>query len=352
MIPYWVLFGLFALGALLYKPDVRLRKPLGLLWLAAIVLTAFIGLRYRTGVDWGNYQLTWIAAGSMSFESLVADRGGDPAFYSLLWLLRNAGLEYWSLNLICAAVFVFGLVSFARRLPNPWLGVLIALPYLTIVIAMSGTRQATAIGFVFLGLLAFFQQRPRAFLAWSGLAALFHASAAIVVPLAGLAFARNRFQSVLLVLAAAALAYFVLIARVELYATRYGQGADLQSAGTGYRLAMSALAAWAYLVFVAPNVGIDEHERTLWRNCAIAAFVAVPLLWVVPSTTALDRLLLYLYPFQIFALGFLPYSNTKASPGFVVVGILAYLGAVLFVFLNFAVNAESYLPYRMYWVNQ
>lgn len=352
MYPYWLLFSLFAIGAVFRAPDFRFDKRLGSLWIGAIVLTLFVGLRFETGVDWANYYATWNAAGQMSLPALLQDRGGDPGFYALFWMLRNAGLEYWSLNLICAAVFTVGLVSFARRLPNPWLAAFVGVPYLGIVIGMSGIRQSTAIGFVFLALLAFFKSRPRAFLVWSAAAAAFHASAIITVPLAGLSFARNRLESMALIIVTAVLAYLALVARFELYADRYGQSAYLlQSSGTAYRIAMTVFAAWAYLVFVSPNVAIEPHERTLWRNYSIAAVLSIPLFWIVPSTTSLDRTLLYFYPLQIFALGMLPYANMRVRPGLVIAGTIFYFGIVMFVFFNYAENAESYIPYQVYWLN-
>jgi hypothetical protein len=348
--PYWFLFGLFAVGALFCVPDFRFEKRLGSLWIGAIVLTLFIGLRYWTGVDWNNYFMTWKAAGFMTLPAFLQNRGGDPAFYTLLWVLRGAGLEYWLLNLTCAAIFTTGLVCFAKRLPNPWLAAFVGVPYLGIVIAMSGTRQATAIGFVFLALLAFFKSRLKAFLAWSAIGALFHASALITVPLAALSYARSFLQQMVLIAATAALAYFALSARIEMYADRYGEASQLllQSSGTSYRIAMLVLAAIAYVAFVAPSVATEPHERTLWRNYSIASLAAIPLFFVVPSTTSLDRLLLYAYPLQIFALGMLPYALLKVRPALVMLGIIAYFGITMWVFFTFAENAESYIPYQAY----
>ena len=353
MYPYWLLFGLFAFGAFLCAPDFRFEKRLGSLWIGAIVLTLFIGFRYWTGVDWNGYLITWNVSGRMTLPAFLENRGGDPAFYALMWVLRNAGLEYWSLNLICAAIFTTGLVCFAKRLPNPWLAAFVGVPYLGIVIAMSGTRQATAIGFVFLALLAFFKGRLRDFLGWSVMGAMFHASALITVPLAALSYAKNFLQRVILMAVTAALAYFVLSARIGMYAERYGEASQLllQSSGTSYRIAMMVAAALAYLAFVAPNVEMEPHERTLWRNFSIASLVSIPLFFVVPSTTSLDRLLLYAYPLQIFSLGMLPYTNLKVRPALVMLGIVGYFGITMWVFFTFAENAESYIPYQVYGIH-
>ena len=91
MFPYWLLFGMFAVGALFCIPDLRFEKRLGSLWIGAIVLTLFIGMRYRTGVDWTTYLRAWEAAGWIPLPTLLQTYGGDPAFYALLWLLRQSG---------------------------------------------------------------------------------------------------------------------------------------------------------------------------------------------------------------------------------------------------------------------
>lgn len=43
-------------------------------------------------------------------------------------------------------------MRFARSQPDPWLAVLVAVPYLVIVVAMGYSRQAVAIGILLAGL--------------------------------------------------------------------------------------------------------------------------------------------------------------------------------------------------------
>ena len=55
MWPYWVLFGFFAVGSLLTQPDFRRSKAIGVaLLFGAFLIIVMVGLRYKTGVDWGN----------------------------------------------------------------------------------------------------------------------------------------------------------------------------------------------------------------------------------------------------------------------------------------------------------
>ena len=317
----------------------------------AFLIIVMVGLRYKTGVDWGNYYRQWVGAENLSPSDLITLHSGDAGFYTLMWALKNAGFEFWSLNLVCAVFFTIGLMAFARRLPNPWLAVAVALPYLTIVIAMSATRQATALGFVFLALVAFSDRRTVAFLGWTAAATLFHASAILTLPFAGLSFAKNRFQAILLGLAIVLLGWLTLGSPFAVYSRHYFEE-SVQSSGTLYRVAMSAVAALLYFTLVRRRVPLADHERSLWRNYSLFALAAVVLAAFVPSSTALDRTLLYLFPLQIFVLSIVPYTSQRGSSHVLtIVAILAYLASILFVFLNFGVNADSYIPYEMQWLS-
>jgi hypothetical protein len=349
MWPYWFLFGFFAVGALLTPPDYRWSKPMGVVLLfGALLITIMVGLRYETGTDWGNYQRQWIAAQRLTLGDLITVHNGDAGFYTLMFLLRAVGLQYWTLNVICAAIFTWGLFKFARRLPNPWLAIAVAAPYLIIVIAMSATRQATALGFVFLAIVAFSERRTRAFLGWTAAATLFHASAILTLPFAGLSFARTKFQAILICAAIVILGWFTLGSPLAMYSMKYFND-TVQSSGLIYRVAMSSIAAALFLITVRPRIPLAEHERSLWRNYSLFALAAIVVAILYPTSTALDRALIYLFPLQIFVLSMVPYVSQRGAPVLPIAAILFYLGAILFVFLNFGVNAESYIPYRIYW---
>ena len=283
MWPYWFLFGLFAVGALLTPPDYRWSKPMGVVLLfGALLITIMVGLRYETGTDWGNYQRQWIAAQRLTLGDLITVHNGDAGFYTLMFLLRAVGLQYWTLNVICAAIFTWGLFKFARRLPNPWLAIAVAAPYLIIVIAMSATRQATALGFVFLAIVAFSERRTRAFLGWTAAATLFHASAILTLPFAGLSFARTKFQAILICAAIVILGWFTLGSPLAMYSMKYFND-TVQSSGLIYRVAMSSIAAALFLITVRPRIPLAEHERSLWRNYSLFALAAIVVAILYPS---------------------------------------------------------------------
>jgi hypothetical protein len=347
MLPYWLLFGFFAIASLFARQDPRQDKALGALWLAWLILVLMVGLRWQVGPDWFAYQGWWDLAGRKSLERLLAIAGSDPGYYGLTWVLQQLGLPFWALNLVLGGIFAYGLVQFARMQVNPWLGIAVAIPYLVIVVAMSGVRQATAIGFVFLALVAYNRQHGWKFLLVIGLAASFHASAILVLPLAGLSFTRNRFQAGLLVAVFVAVAYYQLTSTFVRYSDQYLSRLVIQSSGVLYRLGMGALPAVIFLAF-RKRFWALPHELILWRNMSIAAVLALAVFFAVASTTALDRLVLYFFPLQIYVLSWFPSLFRDRAVRFVTTFlILAYLALQLFIFLNYAFNKDPYLPYRM-----
>ena len=155
----------------------------GLAWsFLLVVFSLAIGLRHQVGGDWFNYQTvreTWA-----SYDDLwsVLQERRDPAYALLCWLSPDIGGDYF-VNLICGIFFSTSLFYFCKKQGNPWLALVISVPYLVTVVGMGYTRQAVAIGFVMRGLVALGEDENLRFIFWVFVAALFHKSAAILVPL-------------------------------------------------------------------------------------------------------------------------------------------------------------------------
>lgn len=346
MVPYWLLFAIFAFGAVTHQQEAGQRVSAPLLWLAALLMAAMIGLRYEVGPDWIGYSYIFEGVGRQKLATVLSH--GDPGFAALVWLVKQFGLEIWAVNLVCAAIFTVGLTVFARQQRSPWLAIAVAVPYLVIVIAMSATRQATAIGLIMLGLAAFADKSVFRFIFWIFFASLFHASALLMLPIVGLSYTRNRFQTVLLLCVAAAPAYYLLAANFELYIERYSNKFT-QSEGAGYRVIMNALPAVIYLL-LRNRFSHEAHQRSLWRNLSMLALICVPLLMFFPSSTALDRAALYIIPLQIYVFGNLPsvLATDKKDYLTIVLGIIGYLALIQLVYLNFSIHGKFYLPYQLY----
>lgn len=338
------MFSVLALGALLSGEGQGARWRTMLLMLASVPTALMIGLRWKIGPDWVEYVDIFDYTRLYSFDRALSST--DPAFAVLNILLHHLYAPFWVLNMVCGAVFVAGLTAFSLRQPNPWLAFLVAFPYLVIVVGMSGARQSVALGFLFFALNAFERGNLNRFVVLALIAALFHGSVLLVVPLCLLAYTRNDLQRAALLILSVAIGFYFFRDVFGLYAHRYSME-KIQSGGVVYRLAMNGLAAALFLAFKR-RFNLEEHQEKLWRNMSFATVVLGLTLLIVPSSTAVDRFLLYLFPLQFFVLNRIPrvLSAERQTAGQFTIAVIAYAALVQVVFLQFGTFSRYYVPYR------
>ena len=83
---------------------------------------------------------------------------------------------------------------------------------------------------------------------------------------------------------------------------------------------------------------------------AWGALAFVLLLVISPSSTAVDRVALYWIPLQLFVWARVPdaLGHPGAANAGLVYAVVGYSATVHFVWLFFAENANSWLPYQFY----
>jgi len=347
MIPYWALFSTFAALALASGGRAGRYPAAAALMVAASIVAGMIGLRDQVGADWANYVSHYERVGYLSLRTVITQ--GDPGYYLVNWIANRAGLGLWAVNLFCGIVFSAGLFSFARTLPQPWLAIVVAVPYLVIVVAMGYSRQGVAIGFVLLGLAALNRGSFPTLIFWILVGTAFHKTALIMLPMVALANARSRVPTLFAVAALSIILYFLFVdsGLDSLMATYFNEAQD--SEGAAVRVAMNAIPALLLLVN-ARRLDFSATTHRLWLIFALAALMLVPALFLLPSSTLVDRLALYLIPLQLFVYAFLPaaWGKPERPSRIVTLGIVAYSATVLFVWLNFASHSEQWVPYRFY----
>ena len=353
----WPYFLLFLVPAVLAWPITR---PLAIAdpWLrwpsqwrnVFLLLVLMIGLRHEVGGDW----LTYIdhidrVRGLPLSEAL---KSGDPAYALLNLLATQLGGGAYFVNTVCAFIFAWGLVVYCRSMPLPWLALVVAVPYLVMVVAMGYTRQGVAIGLAMLGLVALDKGRVLNFVLWVALAATFHKSAVILIPLAIFHKTSRAWLEWVIVVGASVLLYGLLLRdSVETLKAGYLE-AQYQSSGAAIRVVMNALPAAIFLKW-RNRFYLSPAQRTFWTWMSLGALAFVVLLVISPSSTAVDRVALYWIPLQLFVWSHLPVAlgqPGKASRRWVQ-RIVIYSAAVQLVWLFFAQTAFAWLPYQFYpWV--
>lgn len=361
LLPYLVLFAFFAAGALVSaSPGQLVQQPTSrpgsaaqpaptatpvsaMLILGGVLMAVMIGTRFRVGGDWETYTFYWdYAAGSTLSDMLQL---GDPAYQLLNWVGQQLGLDIWSVNLVCGSLFSWGLIRFARTQPLPWLVVVIAIPYLVMVVAMGYTRQAVAIGLLLGGLASLFAGGSLIrFSAYVILAALFHKTAVLALPL--IIFSRERDR--LLSLLGGALLFYglytaLLADNVDMLVKNYID-AQYQSSGAAIRVGLSLIPAILFLLAPA-RFGFDDLQRSFFRLSSWATIGLLVALATTPSSTAVDRMALYMFPLQLAVMSRLPLAYPGIGNRLTVV---AYALAIQLVWLNFADFAYKWVPYRTY----
>lgn len=344
MLTYWLLFGYFAIGAILVRPHPDKRSGPFMLSIGALLIALAIGLRYKVGADWETYKFLFSYAKYASLDRLLTI--GDPGYQLLNWSVQRIGAEIWVVNSVCGTIFAFGLFRFARAQPDPWLTFVVAIPYLVVVVAMGYSRQAVAIGILMAGLAALRHGASiLSFAIYVAAAALFHKTVVVVLPLVIFASQRSKLLNLLAGIAGSILLYDVFLSSsVEGFVRNYIE-TEYNSQGAAIRVIMNLVPASALLLF-RRRLQLEPVEMKTWTYFSIAA-IAMPLaLLILPSTTVVDRLSLYLIPLQLAVLPRLAYLFKWRNLGRYLV--IAYSALVLFVWLYFAVHADYWLPYQIY----
>lgn len=304
-----------------------------------------IGLRSQVGADWDTYKRIFnMIAYRDLWEALTL---GDPGYQLLNWLSQQIGSGVWLVNLVCGILFTWGLIRFAQAQDDPWLTVLVGIPYLVIVVAMGYTRQAVAIGFIMAGFATLKRTGSLTrFLIYAMMAAMFHKTAVLTVPFVIFTSDRNRTLTVLAGLAAAYALYSLFLTGAQDRLLRNYESANSQ--GAAIRVAMDILPAALFLLRQRA-FGFVEQERKLWRNLSLAALGCVPLLFILKGSTAVDRMALYLIPIQLVILPRL--GNVYLSQTAARLLVIIYSLAIQFSWLNYATFSNYWVPYHFYFNN-
>ena len=301
-----------------------------------------IGTRFKVGGDWRSYIYMFGYVKHVSLDRALDI--GDPGYQFINWTVQQWGGEIWWVNLVCAAIFVWGLGRLCLIQPKPLLAVVVAIPYMIIVVAMGYTRQAVALGILMAGLAALGRGGSVIrFALYVAAAALFHKTAVLVLPLVIFAGKRNRLLNVI-----AGAALFILFFDLFLsdstdqFVKNYVE-AKYSSQGAWIRVIIDVIPA-ILLLTKRGRFGFTDQEERVWRYIAFVACALPIILIATPSSTAVDRMALYLMPLQIVVMSRAYMLFQKPRNG--VLAVIGYALLIQFVWLNFAQFASKWVPYR------
>lgn len=346
MLPYWILFVFFAVGAAL-DPRRREGEPTRInfvMLIGALATAFFVGMRFEVGSDWFTYEYLYKLIEHRSLEKAL--QFGDPGYQFVSWVFIQGDYDIWAVNLVCSSIFMWGLYRLCQNQPLPLLAMLVAVPYLIIVVAMGYTRQSAAIGFAMAGFASL--ERGGSLLRFSVyalLAATFHKTAIAVLPVAIFSNPRNRIMNLLGGVAIGVSMYTALLADSVDHLIKNYIDAEYQSQGALIRVMMNVIPAIIMLRF-GKLLNFERNEKRFWTIMSLAAFAALFALFLSPSSTAVDRIALYILPLQVAVIprAVFLFKSIKMGKIFVI----AYSAFVLFVWMFFAQHSSGWLPYEFF----
>lgn len=344
MVPYWILFAVWTVGAIQTERQAE-RDPRLLFFVGAAILTALmIGLRYQVGGDWGNYQRMYENIFFLSFPAALEIT--DPGYATANWIAAQFDIGIPFVNMVCAGLFMGGVATLAWRQPNPALAVLVAVPYLIIVVAMGYTRQAAAIGVICYAIATASEKHILRLVLLIGIAAMFHKTAILILPIALVPiFRRSAVFGIIGFVMFAILFLVILRQSSNDLVTNYVQS-NYDSQGAFIRVFMNVVAGLLF-IFFRKSIQIDAFQKSFWICCALISIVSVFALFVSSASTGIDRISLYIIPLQMVTYARLPsvYTHGNRQAPTIILGLVSYSFLVEFVWLNYAQNAGSWVPY-------
>jgi hypothetical protein len=345
---YAAIFSLLALIGLTIK---NRKSENFVLWIISGFLVVFIGARYRTGCDFLTYEKRFHTLyNNAQWKDYFSQ--GEILFNWLNLAIHQLRLDFVWVHMVCAAIFVYGFARFAKESPKPLLFLSLCFPILVVQLGMSGVRQAVAVAVLLLGLIAFMDGKRAMTAVWILVAAQFHESACIFLPLA-LMVGRNisTFRLIVALAVLSPVAAILVGSRLEVYSDRYIEQiyGENSSGGAVFRYAMVLIPCiFFYFQKKKMQTMFPRSFSLMWLYTLM--IFGVGFIGFI-STIAMHRLTYYVMPVSFFIMINVALAmplKERLSNKYVYVPALA-LGTYLVTWFSTSRHATlCYVPYDSY----
>ena len=264
-------------------------------WTAFVSMYMFSAFRFEVGCDWPNYLLNYMVQQDRDWHDAITST--NPSHWLFLQFMSMLELNYIWLNIFTSTIFFIGLNAVASRSVSPTLFIVAAFPVLIINMPMAAVKQAAAIGFVMLAILAYIDNRLVKAVLFIILGSTFHSSA--IIFLLFIPFHFLSFNSVNVILGAiSSLPLMFVISQSEqasLASSRY-INTDIDAAGAVFRVSFLMLINSVFFVFLATRWKSRFPSSFKWVS--IGCFGGASLILILPlSSVIADRMAYYFYIF-------------------------------------------------------
>lgn len=312
-------------------------------YLTFIMAVVFVGMRHRVGTDWFNY-LAMMNSAKDAFSITELFRVSEPFYAILLKISIWSGYGMYLTNVITTIVSLAGIFALARRMPEPWLALMAAVPYLIVVVGMSANRQFFAIG-ILMYLVSIWQKTSLPMrVAWIILAVGFHKTAVMFFAFVILDTKINPYLKfiVIFLMTVGTIYYLNTSDSMDYYSQTYISGEKVvESRGAQAHAALTAIPA--LMLFLIPTL---RRQIPTWPVIGYLAYGSIGcFILTFYYSTAGDRLALYFFAVPMFVWSLLPSAFPSSSRILVRFAIALIMNGLMAGWLFFANEAESHIPY-------
>jgi len=339
MIPYLFLMAIPAIFSFMPSNKNSFNQKI-LLFFVGIIYIMFTAFRHEVSLDWSSYiRMYALIKSNSSLEEALSIT--EPSFVILNWIMAKMDAGVYGVNFVVAIIFISGLFRFVAQMPRPWLALLSLTPYLVIVISMSAVRQTAAIGFMF-HLLAIWNQGIIKKIVLAFIATSFHYSAFVSVVLVLLNIKLPSWLKWVVLLSGSVISLYIFT-RTEQYiiykGAYLGKGA-IESFGALQHAALNAIPASIYLFFIKKWNALYGKNQLMF---ILSILSLLSMVGVFFSSTAVDRLALYLSPIQMLIYSTIPIVFKSEIYAYII--IIIHI-AILLIWLLYSNSSYAFLPYN------
>ena len=309
-------------------------------------LIFFIGFRHEIGGDWTAYLNHFENFDTSSIFSIFKSWDIGYAFFEYISSVFGFGI--YGVNTLCAIFFTLSFLYFIKifnlKLSR---ALLIAFPYLIMVVAMGYSRQGVAIGFIMVFFALLYQRKLLKSLVFLLLATLFHKTAIVSIIVLFLNRRFINFKTIGISIPFFVLGLYILLPRLEGFYINYFLQ-QMQSSGAVIRILINITASIVLIIFAKRYKNIfGENDFEFWKPFIYISIVMFLFAILLNITTIADRILLYFYPLQIVVFSRMLYLiKDKNLKNICFLGYILFSFLILFIFLNFGTYSEHWIPYN------
>ena len=310
MTTYYILFFIPAFYSILGISKNR-HKSLIFCLTFSILCILVLGSRLKIGGDWINYLFIYNNINDY-FNPLSINLLQSNYLFDLInYISFNNSLGFSATNFINQFIFITGLFFYAKRQNQPSMIYVVAIPYLIIVVSTGYTRQASALGILFFALPYLFNGKFIKFSIFIFFATLFHKTAFLLlflIPMVQYKFINflnlNKINIKFLILILSAIpiiifVYYFLLKFQYNYIIRFYVGDEMHFTSTGaiFRVSLFFLSALLCIIFH-NKISTGLYEKNYYLGLSVLTIIFS--FFVFQFSSAVDRILIYFYPLQLF----------------------------------------------------